>query len=132
MTATADPATTATPEDSRATSEDNSKKRGSAAVSAGDPQWLREHIGVVPTPPPDARLSANAAWDEAAWDEATRPVGPAPDPGAAYSAAGRSHAQDLVAVHDHLRAELAQLRDMISQVAGAASMSPRPGPRSTS
>ena len=120
MTATADPATTATPEDSRATSEDNSKKRGSAAVSAGDPQWLREHIGVVPTPPPDARLSANAAWDEAAWDEATRPVGPAPDPGAAYSAAGRSHAQDLVAVHDHLRAELAQLRDMISQVAAGS------------
>ncbi len=36
---------------------------------------------------------------------------------------GPVHARDLVAVHDHLRAELAQLRDMIAQVA-AGSLDP--------
>ena len=70
------------------------------------------------TPDPGVRLS-----DETLWDEAARPVAPAPDPDADYSEAGRSHARDLVAVHDHLRAELAQLRDMIAQVA-AGSLDP--------
>jgi alkanesulfonate monooxygenase SsuD/methylene tetrahydromethanopterin reductase-like flavin-dependent oxidoreductase (luciferase family) len=80
---------------------DNSKKRE------------RERgLGVAATPDPGVRLT-----DETLWDEAARPVGPAPDPDMEYSETGRSHAQDLVAVHDHLRAELAQLRDMIAQVA---------------
>jgi hypothetical protein len=81
---------------------DNSKKRVSA-------------LGVAATPDPGVRLSAETLWDEAA-----RPVAPAPDPEQEYSDAGRSHAQDLVAVHDHLRAELAQLRDMIAQVAAGS------------
>jgi len=81
---------------------DNSKKRASA-------------LGVAATPDPGVRLSAETLWDEEA-----RPVAPAPDPEQEYSDAGRSHAQDLVAVHDHLRAELAQLRDMIAQVAAGS------------
>jgi hypothetical protein len=44
-------------------------------------------------------------------------TGPAPAPGAQYDVAGQALARDLVAVHDHLRGELAQLRDMIAQVA---------------
>ncbi len=40
-----------------------------------------------------------------------------------YSAAGRALAQELVAVHDHLRGELSQLREMIGQVA-AGSLDP--------
>jgi len=77
---------------------DNSKKRGA--------------LDVAPTPGPEVRLSAETLWDEDA-----RPVGPAPEPGADYPEAGRSLARELVAVHDHLRAELARLRDMIAQVA---------------
>jgi hypothetical protein len=76
---------------------------------------LRERVGVEPTPDAGVRLSAETLWDESA-----RPVGPVPDPAEKYSANGRSHARDLVAVHDHLRSELAQLRDMISQVAAGS------------
>jgi hypothetical protein len=79
---------------------DNSKKRGSA------------RLGVAPTPDPGIRLTGETLWDEAA-----RPVAPTPDPDAEYSDAGQAAARDLVAVHDHLRTELAQLRDMIAQVA---------------
>jgi Luciferase-like monooxygenase/Hemerythrin HHE cation binding domain len=86
--------------------DDNSKRRGSAG-GAG--------LGVAPTPDPGVRLSGETPWDEAA-----RPVAPPPDPGTDYSEAGRSNARDLVAVHDHLRAELAQLRDMIAQVAAGS------------
>jgi hypothetical protein len=67
---------------------------------------------VTPTPGPEVRLSAETLWDEDA-----RPVAPAPESDADYPEAGRSLARELVAVHDHLRAELAQLRDMIAQVA---------------
>jgi hypothetical protein len=75
-------------------------------------------LGVDPTPDSGVRLSA-----ERLWDESLRPHGPKPSAGAAYSAAGRAVAQELVAVHDHLRAELSQLRDMIGQVA-AGSLDP--------
>jgi hypothetical protein len=60
---------------------------------------------------------------EAPWEEAARPAGPAPDPAVEYGDAGRALARDLVAVHDHLRSELGQLRDMIGQVA-AGSLDP--------
>ena len=86
-----------------------------AAAWAAIARRLRERLGVEPTPDPGLRLSAETLWDESA-----RPAGPAPDPAAEYSASGRSHARDLVAIHDHLRSELAQLRDMISQVAAGS------------
>ena len=69
-------------------------------------------LGVQPTPDSGVRLSA-----ERLWDEAQRPHGPAPAPDAAYSAAGRAVAGELIAIHDHLRGELGQLRDMVGQVA---------------
>jgi hypothetical protein len=83
--------------------------------SGGSARELRDRLGVEPTPDRGVRLSA-----ETVWDEAERPVGPAADLAAKYSAAGRSHARDLVAVHDHLRSELGQLRDMIAQVAAGS------------
>lgn len=49
------------------------------------------------------------------WDESTRPRYPVP-PGAAYTATGLAAAQHLVDVHDALRAELEQLRDVVDQV----------------
>ncbi|HTU75056.1 MAG TPA: LLM class flavin-dependent oxidoreductase [Trebonia sp.] len=69
-------------------------------------------LGVEPTPDDGVRLSA-----ERLWDESQRPHAPAPEPDAAYSPAGRAVAGELIAVHDHLRGELGQLRDMIEQVA---------------
>jgi alkanesulfonate monooxygenase SsuD/methylene tetrahydromethanopterin reductase-like flavin-dependent oxidoreductase (luciferase family) len=76
---------------------------------------LWERLGVAPTPDNGVRLSAETVWDSSA-----RPLAPAPDPAAKYGEFDRSFARDLVAVHDHLRSELTQLRDMISQVAAGS------------
>jgi alkanesulfonate monooxygenase SsuD/methylene tetrahydromethanopterin reductase-like flavin-dependent oxidoreductase (luciferase family) len=69
-------------------------------------------LGVDPTPDDGVRLST-----ERLWDESRRPHGPRPPADAEYSASGRALAQELVAVHNHLRGELSQLREMIGQVA---------------
>jgi hemerythrin-like domain-containing protein len=85
--------------------------QGSRAV-APQAESLDRELGVEPTPDSGVRLSA-----ERLWDESQRPRGPRPVAGGQYSAAGRALAQELVAVHDHLRGELSQLREMIAQVA---------------
>jgi alkanesulfonate monooxygenase SsuD/methylene tetrahydromethanopterin reductase-like flavin-dependent oxidoreductase (luciferase family) len=69
-------------------------------------------LGVDPTPDDGVRLST-----ERLWDESRRPHGPRPPAEAEYSAAGRALAQELIAVHNHLRGELSQLTEMIGQVA---------------
>jgi len=73
-------------------------------------------LGVTPTPDTGERLSTARLWDESA-----RPAGPQPPPDAAYSARGRAVARHLVGIHDHLRSELSQIRDLIGQVRDAAS-----------
>ena len=85
------------------------------ATGTATARELRERIGVSPTPDDGVRLSAETVWDESA-----RPLAPSPDPAATYGDLDRSFARDLVAVHDHLRSELTQLRDMISQVAAGS------------
>src|SRR3984885_13552970 len=75
-------------------------------------------LGVDPTPDSGVRLST-----ERLWDELQRPRGPKTPADAENGAAGRALAQELVAVHDHLRGELSQLREMIAQVA-AGSLDP--------
>ena len=85
---------------------------GVASMTA---RQLRERLGVGPTPDDGVRLSA-----ETVWDESSRPLAPPPDPAARYTESDRSYARDLVGVHNHLRSELAQLRDMISQVAAGS------------
>ena len=85
--------------------------QGSRAV-APQAESLDRELGVEPTPDSGVRLSA-----ERPWDESQRPRAPRPVAGGQYSAAGRALAQELVAVHDHLRGELSQLREMIAQVA---------------
>ena len=72
-------------------------------------------VGVAPTPDDGVRLS-----DTALWDESERPVAPVAEPDEQYTEDGRAQARDLVAVHDHLRGELAQLRDLIAQVAAGS------------
>jgi hypothetical protein len=50
------------------------------------------------------------------WDEGTRPARPAPPAGAVYTRRGRVIGGHLIEVHDHLRAELARVRDLVRQV----------------
>jgi len=68
-----------------------------------------EPVTVTPTPPPEPITGTMP------WDESTRPRYPTPA-GAAYSEAQQAYPQHLVDIHDALRAELAQLRDVVDQV----------------
>jgi alkanesulfonate monooxygenase SsuD/methylene tetrahydromethanopterin reductase-like flavin-dependent oxidoreductase (luciferase family) len=79
---------------------------GPTEPAAGTP------LAITPTPDDGTRLS-----DQLPWDEATRPSGPAPDPERRYTADQQAAGQHLVDIHDALRGELAQLRDLIEQVA---------------
>ncbi|MGW4297893.1 hemerythrin domain-containing protein, partial [Micromonospora chersina] len=78
-----------------------------AAAEAGGSTAL----AVSPTPDPGVRLSARRLWDES-----TRPAAPPPPAGHVYTARGQAVGQHLVDVHDHLRQELAQVRDLLEQV----------------
>ncbi|HSS59736.1 MAG TPA: LLM class flavin-dependent oxidoreductase [Solirubrobacteraceae bacterium] len=69
-------------------------------------------LAALPTPGPPRRLS-----QERVWDESTRPAGPVRDPSRTYSAREQAAGRHLIDVHDALRAELAQLRDLVEQVA---------------
>ncbi|NUR96807.1 MAG: LLM class flavin-dependent oxidoreductase [Kribbellaceae bacterium] len=69
-------------------------------------------FGVVPTPPPAVRRSAVQVLDES-----ERPTGPAQDPTRTYTPYQLQSGQHLIDVHDHLRAELEQVRDLVEQVA---------------
>jgi alkanesulfonate monooxygenase SsuD/methylene tetrahydromethanopterin reductase-like flavin-dependent oxidoreductase (luciferase family) len=66
---------------------------------------------VVPTPDDGVRRSRTRAWDESA-----RPTGPVPDPARTYTSEQLGRGQHLVEIHDHLRAELEQLRDLMERV----------------
>ncbi|MFR9780551.1 LLM class flavin-dependent oxidoreductase [Micromonospora sp. MS34] len=77
------------------------------AVEAGGSTGL----AVTPTPDPGVRLSARRLWDES-----TRPAPPPPPAGQVYTAHGQAAGQHLVDVHDHLRQELGQVRDLLEQV----------------
>jgi hypothetical protein len=70
---------------------------------------------VVPTPPPAVRRSAVQLLDES-----ERPTGPALDPSRTYSTYQLQSGQHLIDVHDHLRAELEQIRDLVEQVAAGS------------
>jgi hypothetical protein len=72
-------------------------------------------LGVTPTQDTGERLSMVRLWDES-----DRPEGPQPPPDAAYSARGRAVARHLIEIHDHLRAELTRIRDLIVQVGDGA------------
>ncbi|RZT07410.1 alkanesulfonate monooxygenase SsuD/methylene tetrahydromethanopterin reductase-like flavin-dependent oxidoreductase (luciferase family) [Kribbella sp. VKM Ac-2569] len=82
----------------------------SGAVAAG--RVVATGFGVVPTPAPAVRRSAVQLLDESA-----RPTGPAQDPSRTYTPYQLQSGQHLIDVHDHLRAELDQVRDLVEQVA---------------
>jgi alkanesulfonate monooxygenase SsuD/methylene tetrahydromethanopterin reductase-like flavin-dependent oxidoreductase (luciferase family) len=66
---------------------------------------------VTATPDPGTRLSRTRVWDES-----TRPVGPPAPAGHAYTERAAAVGRHLVDVHDHLRGELSQVRDLLRQV----------------
>jgi hypothetical protein len=72
-------------------------------------------FAVRATPDDGRRLSA-----ERPWEEDTRPAGPPADPEHRYSSRQQAAGRHLIDVHDHLRAELEQLRDVVRQVARGA------------
>ncbi len=74
-----------------------------ASDPAGEP--------VRPTVDDGVRRSARSPWDES-----TRPAYTSAAPPLRWTAHERASGQHLVDVHDHLRAELAQLYDLIGQV----------------
>lgn len=50
------------------------------------------------------------------WDESTRPSAPPPPDGYVYTRHGMAVGQHLSQVHDHLRGELRQIRELLRQV----------------
>jgi alkanesulfonate monooxygenase SsuD/methylene tetrahydromethanopterin reductase-like flavin-dependent oxidoreductase (luciferase family)/hemerythrin-like domain-containing protein len=70
-----------------------------------------DRLGVQPTPDDGARISASVPWDESA-----RPHRPESGPGVTYSRRGALIGQHLVDVHDMLRTELNELRQILGQV----------------
>jgi hypothetical protein len=108
------PAVRALVEDGRGSSPPVEEGRSSSVVEPGVRQRARVETPEpnrpsLPTPTPDdgARLSATLPWDESA-----RPSAPASD--APYLQP--TIPQHLVDIHDHLRGELAQVRDIVDQV----------------
>lgn len=69
---------------------------------------MRASISVTPTPDDGTRLSADLPWDES--------VRPTHDERAVAAYDRPEHGQHLVDIHDHLRGELAQVRDVLEQV----------------
>ena len=102
-----------------ATRELVERARGAPGPSPPPPAPVRHEatapLAAQPTNTPERRLS-----DEQAWDESTRPTGPAPDPSRTYTAREQAAGRHLIDVHDALRAELAQLRDLVEQVAAGS------------
>ena len=68
-------------------------------------------LGITPTRDDGTRLSATRPWDES-----TRPHRPPLEAPVTYTEAGRASGQHLIDVHDHLRAELTAVQDVIGQV----------------
>lgn len=80
------------------------------AAAAGPRAGEYERLGVAPTPDPGTRLR------EPRWDESSRPHRPPSGPEVTYSETGRQIGKHLIDVHDTLRRELAELREVVAQV----------------
>lgn len=85
-----------------------------ATPRAGDPATggsEYDRLGVYPTPDDGTRASSSAYWDES-----TRPRRPESGPEVTYTTQGRAVGKHLIDVHDMLRQELEQVRQVITQV----------------
>jgi hypothetical protein len=79
--------------------------------AASAPEEEYERLGVQPTPHHGPRLS-----DTAPWDESSRPRRAPSSSEQTYTDRGKLVGQHLVDVHDMLRRELGELRDVLAQV----------------
>jgi hemerythrin-like domain-containing protein len=86
-----------------------------AASQSGDVVSENHRLGVTPTPDDGIRLSSAVAWDES-----TRPHRPPAGPDITYSDRGKLVGQQLVNVHDILRTELTELREILANVRDGA------------
>ena len=68
-----------------------------------------------PAAEPAAEPAARSAGRRL-WEESERPTAPAAPAGQVYSRRGQAVGRHLVDVHDHLRGELSQVRDLLEQV----------------
>ncbi|WP_114560777.1 LLM class flavin-dependent oxidoreductase [Desertihabitans aurantiacus] len=84
--------------------------QGAEPVEARAPDGT-EPLTVRPTPDDGTRFSGGPDWDEA-----SRPRYGGPR-SSRYTPAQQAQPQHLIDVHDHLRSELAQVRDVVRQVA---------------
>jgi alkanesulfonate monooxygenase SsuD/methylene tetrahydromethanopterin reductase-like flavin-dependent oxidoreductase (luciferase family)/hemerythrin-like domain-containing protein len=91
------------------------ERSGSSSPVAERPSAADEseydRLGVMPTPDEGARFSERAGWDES-----TRPHRPESSPDVVYSKRGELVGRHLVEVHDMLRGELAELREILARV----------------
>lgn len=85
-------------------------------VAAGAFAVVPTAFAVVPTADDGRRRSAVQQWDES-----TRPTGPAPEPGRAYTPDEQASGQHLVDIHDALRSELARVHDLVDRIAAGTS-----------
>ena len=74
-----------------------------------------ERLGVAPTQDEGVRLSERAPWDAS-----TRPHRDRSGPEVNYTDQGRRDGKALIEVHDLLRSELSELRDILQQVRDGA------------
>jgi hypothetical protein len=95
---------------------------GSSLLSASAPAQTATHfktederLGVAPTPDEGVRLSERAPWDDS-----TRPHRDRSGPEVSYTDQGRRDGKALIEVHDLLRSELSELRDILRQVRDGA------------
>jgi hemerythrin-like domain-containing protein len=72
-------------------------------------------LGITPTADDGERVAESMPWDEA-----SRPHRPPSAPEVAYSDRGRMVGQHLIDVHDMLRRELSELREVVAQVRAGA------------
>jgi hemerythrin-like domain-containing protein len=82
---------------------------------SSQPESEYERLGVTPTPDDGTRHS-----EQVPWDETTRPHRKAAAADLQYSDTGRQVGQHLVDVHDMLRRELTELRQIVEQVRDGA------------
>jgi hypothetical protein len=85
------------------------------AGSAGAAADEYARLGVAPTPDDGTRVGGSMPWDES-----SRPHREPSSPDVAYSDRGRAVGQHLIDVHDVLRRELGELRDVVGQVRDGA------------
>ncbi|QOS59491.1 LLM class flavin-dependent oxidoreductase [Thermobifida fusca] len=93
--------------------EPSAAEPASSQAPAASEQGQYERLGVAPTPDDGTRLHPRS---RELLDEDTRPSRPESGPDVAYDDVSRALGQHLIDVHDHLRAELRRLRELIDQV----------------